>query len=263
MLEVFLLPVIGLLVGTILSTIGSGAGMVGTPLLIFTLKIPIHDAVLISLASGSITTSFYTLKAIKSKRIEWRYAIPIGIISLFFAPLGARFSLTFSQSALSIVFGILMLVSSYVMWKRSRQENIIIVDAKDVRPYKYIFLALLIMCISTLGGMAGAGGIILVPFLVTIMRTSMRTATALSVFFVTITASTATVSHIMLNRDFDLPYIAMYSIGSITGILIGSKISLSIPDRQLRQIFALFISIAGAVMLLSNLVNSGIVSVPS
>ena len=263
MLEVFFLPLVGFIVGMILSTIGSGAGMIGTPLLTFTLKIPIHDAILISLASGSITTSFYTLKAIKSKRIEWRYAIPIGIISLFFAPLGAKFSLTFSQYALSIVFGILMLGSSYVMWKRSRQENIIIVDAKDVRPYKYIFLVLITMCISTLGGMAGAGGIIFVPFLVTVMGTNMRTATALSVFFVTITASTATVSHLMMNRDFNIPYIAIYSAGSIIGMLIGSKISLSIPDRQLRKIFSLVISIAGAVMLLTNLVKSGIISVPS
>ena len=263
MLEVFLLPIIGLIVGIILSTIGSGAGMIGTPLITFTLKIPIHDAILVSLASGSITTSFYTIKAIKDKRIEWRYAIPIGIISLFFAPLGARFSLTFGHYTLSIVFGLIMLGSSYIMWKRAKQENLITVDAKDVKPYKYIILAITTMCISTLGGMAGAGGIVMVPFLVIFMRTNMSTATALSVFFITITASTATVSHLMLNRDFDIPYIFIYSTGSIIGMLVGSKISLSIPEKILRQIFALVISVAGAIMLITNLVKSGAITVPS
>lgn len=237
--------------------------MIGTPLITFTLKMPIHDAILVSLASGSITTSFYTIKAIKDKRIEWRYAIPIGIISLFFAPLGARFSLTFGHHTLSIVFGLIMLGSSYVMWKRSKNETLVSVEAKDVRPYKYIALALITMCISTLGGMAGVGGIVLVPFLVVFMGTSMNTATALSVFFVTITASTATVSHLMLNRDFDIPYIFIYSTGSIIGMLVGSKISLSIPERTLRQIFAMVVSIAGSIMLITNLIKSGMIAVPS
>jgi len=254
LLTAALLIFIGFLSHLVLSLVGGGGGLIGVILLVYLAQISIHDAIFTSLVTTVITCSIYVYNNLKNKLIIWNYAIPIAAIGICAAPMGAKYGLTLDKKVLLIVYSILMLVSSYLVWRNTKKllpES----EIKKVRHYKYIVMVIVAIISSFLSGMAGVGGgIIIVPFLVLFMKTNMRAATATSIFAILIFASTGSVSYIMLNKNFVLTYALSYSIGGILGIATGSTVAKLASDTTLKKTFSVVFFIMGLSLILQNLI---------
>lgn len=247
--------IIGSIAGLILSLIGGGGALIGTPLLIYTAHMQIHDAILTSLLSGVVTCSLYLYKNLKHKLILWNYAIPIATIGVVVAPIGANSSFYLDKKSLSLVYGTLMLVSSYLMWKNAKKLEFPESEIKAVRPYKYFIMIIVAIISSFIGGMTGGGGIIIVPFLVLFMNTSMKSAAATSIFLILVFTSVSSATHLVLNENFIFHNAIFYSIGCVSGMLYGYKLFNTISDKILKQVFSIIVSMTGVAMVIHNLIT--------
>ena len=256
LITTILLILIGFVSGVVLSMIGAGFGLIGVPLLLYTLKIPIHDAILISIVSTSIVCVFHIIRIFKHKLIAWNCALPISIIGLVISPIGAKTSFALNTQILSLIYGVLMLLSAYLMWKNIKKPQIESKEKKDIAPYKYVLMIILALISSFIGGMTGVGGgILTVPFLVLFMNLSMKSAAATTIFIIAVFAGSGGVAHLLFNENFLLTHALIYTFGGLAGVLVGAKISLRFSDKKLKQIFSIIVSIAGTIIIVQNLVK--------
>lgn len=256
LITTILLLLIGSISGLVLSLIGAGFGLVGVPLLLYSLNLPIHDAILISIVSTSIVCVFHIIKIFKQDLIAWKYAVPIALIGIIVSPIGAKASFALNTEILSMFYGGLMILSAYLMWINIKKPQIKPEDKKDIKPYKYIMMVVLAIITSFIGGMTGVGGgILTVPFLVLFMNLSMKSAASTTIFIIAAFAGSGGISHLLFNSNFLLTHALIYTAGGLLGMSLGRKISMKFSDKKLKQIFALVVSIAGTLIIAQNLIG--------
>ncbi|MCZ2222741.1 MAG: sulfite exporter TauE/SafE family protein [Chitinophagales bacterium] len=106
----------------------------------------------------------------------------------------------------------------------------------------FILLALLGLCIGTLGTLIGAGGgFILVPILILFFpQLSPQHITAISIAVVAINASTGTLAYIRSKRvDFKAGFI--FALATIPGSILGVLTTKIIPKNQFNIIFGIML----------------------
>ena len=93
------------------------------------------------------------------------------------------------------------------------------------------------------------GGFIMVPLMVAALNMPMKLTSGTSLIAVMILAFPATVMQCVLGNVEYLAGIAM-ACGTIPGAIIGAKLVRYVPERTLRFVFALFITIAAILLVL-------------
>ena len=103
---------------------------------------------------------------------------------------------------------------------------------------------------GVLGGMVGVGGgIILVPALVFIMGFSQMDAQGTSLALIMFPVGILAVIQYYKQGHVDFNIVFLLAAGFILGSLLGSKISLAIPQQTVKKIFAVLMLIIACKML--------------
>ena len=103
---------------------------------------------------------------------------------------------------------------------------------------------------GVLGGMVGVGGgIILVPALVFIMGFSQMDAQGTSLALIMFPVGILAVIQYYKQGHVDFNIVFLLAAGFILGSLLGSKISLSIPQQTVKKLFAVLMLIIACKML--------------
>ena len=103
---------------------------------------------------------------------------------------------------------------------------------------------------GVLGGMVGVGGgIILVPALVFIMGFSQMDAQGTSLALIMFPVGILAVLQYYKQGHVDFNIVFLLAAGFIIGSLLGSKISLSIPQQTVKKLFAVLMLIIACKML--------------
>lgn len=107
--------------------------------------------------------------------------------------------------------------------------------------------------IGSLSGIVGiGGGFIIVPALLKISNLSMKMAVGTSLLIVALNSAfgfLGSVSHFVI--DWNL--LLLFSIFSVSGMLIGNLISKKIDGKHLKVSFGWFVLFAGAVIMINEL----------
>ena len=252
----FLTLMFGVLSGFVLGLIGAGSGLIATPLLVYVLKIPIHNAISISLTATATMTFIYLIKSLKHQLIKWNYALSIAATGIIFAPIGAKVAFYFTQKDLKILFSMLMLLASYLMWRRTRKEFPEFAKPHIPKKYRRYFLMLTGSVAGFLSGISGIGGsIIVMPVLLLVMIMKMRSAAATTIFTGFVFTSFGALSHIVINNNIDWSIAILYMIGGIIGVIAGFTLALKTDEMRLKKKFAIISGVLGFVMLVSNLIS--------
>ena len=103
---------------------------------------------------------------------------------------------------------------------------------------------------GVLGGMVGVGGgIILVPALVFIMGFPQMDAQGTSLALIMFPVGILAVIQYYKQGHVDFNIVFLLAIGFIIGSLLGSKISLAIPEQTVKKMFAVLMLIIACKML--------------
>ncbi len=112
----------GLMVGFSLGLTGGGGSVFAVPLLVYGLHLPVHQAVVISLAVVGFTAFGGGLARWRDGQAQYRIALIFGLSGLLGAPLGAWLNPKCPEAMLLGGFASLMLLVALRMWRQAQRR---------------------------------------------------------------------------------------------------------------------------------------------
>ena len=246
-LIVFLIGIVSSITGALL---GIGGGIIIVPALAIFLKLPMQNAIAVSLATIVSTSILVTSKNIKKNLINMDMALTLELSTSIFAIAASFIAITINQNLLKGLFGFFLLFIAYLMYKKpKRADNLTLHEAKyyyhDPKIGKTVYYNVenpkAAIAISSaagfLSGMLGiGGGVIKVPILNGVCKIPMKVASATSALMVGMTAAVA--SLVYFRHGFEMPNLILFtSLGAVVGSKIGLRISGSAKNETIEKIF--------------------------
>jgi uncharacterized membrane protein YfcA len=270
---VFTLLVFGasLTAGFVGSLTGLGGGVIVTPVLTMFLGVDIRYAIGATLVSVIATSSGAAAAYVRDGLSNIRIGMFLELATTLGALLGAYLSTHVPTSALSIVFGVVLLQSA---WQASREPK------KGAPPppadplaeklrlrgeyqgssglRKYVAHRVkagfaLMFGAGTLSGLLGIGsGSLKVIALDQAMRIPFKVSTATSNFMIGVTAAAS--ASVYLSRGYIDPAIAMpVMLGVLCGSMAGARVLRRLPVMLLRRVFAIVVGVIAVQMIVTGL----------
>ncbi len=259
-LIVFLIGVVSSITGALL---GIGGGIVIVPALTIILKLPMQNAIAISLATIVSTSILVTAQNIRKNIINMDMALSLEISTSVFAIVASFIAIKIDQSILKGIFGFFLLFVAYFMYKKTDQENdsTPITEAEfyyfDPKIKKTIYYGIrnyrtAIVVSSAAGFLSGmlgiGGGVIKLPILNGVCKIPMKVASATSALMVGITAAAASLTY--LRHGYVMPSFVLFSsLGAIVGSRIGLSISKNMRNETIEKIFVVILILTAVEMI--------------
>jgi len=257
---IVLLLSVGFLAGSYGTLVGLGGAVVLTPVLL--LLYPDADPqVLTSITMGVVFINALsgTFAYARQKRIDYRNGIYFAIATIPGTIIGVWTLSYIPQQAFTIIFGIVLLVFSVIIWLRpktkqttvaSKGTNCVLIDRTGMcfnytcnRP---LGIALSFI-VGFIAGMLGiGGGIIHMPMLLYVLHFPVHIATATSHFILVFTGLTGTLTHASSGTYAQSGQILLWiALGVIPGAHVGAWLSPKIKGLMLVRLLALALVLAG------------------
>ena len=147
----------------------------------------------------------------------------------------------------------LLLVAAAATWQPARGD-----ERTDCPPTAIGRMAAAGLVVGSLTGFFGVGGgFLMVPVLTLWLGVGFRRAVGTSLVIITITAAAALTSHLLAGAELDVPVTATLSAATATGGLAGVATARHLPQRALRQGFALVVVTIAVFLLVDTLLLGG------
>jgi len=250
----WLLP-LGFVTGAWGTLIGAGGGFVLAPALLLLYPGEAPEV----LTSISLTVVFFnalsgTLAYARSKRIDYPSGSIFAAANAPGAVLGALATSAVSRARFNLLFGFLLILVAFFLTVKPAQRSVPQTRSEKSQPAIYGLnkAALAVgFLLSTVFGFLSSflgigGGFLYVPALVYGFEFPVRSATATSLFVLTITSLTGLATHIAaglyhhgMRRAF------LLSIGAVLGAQLGAKLSQHIRGEWILRGLTLALGLAG------------------
>jgi uncharacterized membrane protein YfcA len=240
----WLLPIYGLVVGTLVGLTGMGGGVLMTPLLVLGLGLPATVAVGTDLAYSSVTKLFGSWQHWRQGTVDMRVvrAMAIGSVP---ATLVAVMTLFFLHSidaeavnaGLERFIGVMLVVAAGLMlhklW-RSRGGH-----AEALSGLGQGYPTARLIAIGAFGGFLvgltsiGSGSLIIALLVMTISL-SPEKLVGTDVAHAFLLVGAAAIAHFIFLDDVDVVLAGKLLVGSVPGVLLGSRLAVWVPRRPLQ-----------------------------
>jgi len=256
MLDWWLLPVFGFLIGIIASMTGVGGGIFIVPILTFFYTFVVNSATGTSLTSIIFTAIASTLNYAKQKRIYFKTGATLIITTAPGAYLGAWLATIMEERMLGLVFGAFLIlvairmIISALRTKAQKQAQSVRTDTELLHSGKTIIIG---AGLSFFGGVASGllgigGGTLVVPILIVAMGMPIHYATATSMFTMIFTSISGVAKYVQSDL-INFPVALLLAAGTVVGAQVGAYTSKKISGRNLGLIFGIMLVVAGANMI--------------
>ena len=239
------------MIAFIYASVGFGGG--SSYLAILALyALPFKEMRLIALICNIIVVTGGTIIFIRHKQVEWKKILPLALISVPLAFLGATLKL--SQDMFFIILGFSLVIAAILLWIKTRKgdpENVI----KNGRP-NYIQDGLIGGGIGFLSGMVGIGGGIFLSPLLNLIKwdTAKRIAATASIFIFVNSIAGIAGQLTVFNEDFNYTRIVLLCVAVFLGGQLGSRMGvIKFNPLLIRRLTALLVFAAGIEVLYRHL----------
>jgi uncharacterized protein len=247
----WLLPIYGLVVGMLVGLTGMGGGVLMTPLLVLGLGMPATAAIGTDLAYSTLTKLAGAWQHWRQGTVDMRVvrALAIGSVPAAIVAVAVLFVLhgmdaTGVEAALEQGIGVMLAVAAVLMlhklWRGKR------VTAESGSDPLATFPVRRLIMIGAIGGFLvgltsiGSGSLIIALLVMTIsLAPEKLVGTDVAHAFLLVGA--AALAHVLVMRDVDVALAGKLLIGSIPGVLIGSRLAVWVPRRPLQAGLAILL----------------------
>ena len=215
------------------SIIGVGGGIIFTPILTL-MGLPPAQISSTSLMAVTFTSISSVISYARHRRIKYRIACKIALLSMPGAILGVYLSTVISIGLFKMFFSIILIIAViYILFNGSTKNE---KGKKKIQfdPYPLLYsCAFAAGIVSSLFGVGG--GIIFVPMLLILMSMKMYEAAPTSQFIIMISAATGLVIHAIMGNP-NYVFAMSLAVGAFVGGAIGAELSGHLRENFL-QIF--------------------------
>jgi len=256
--DLILILIIGLFAGVMAGMFGIGGGVVMVPAMIVFLGYSIIEANGTSLAALMMPVGiFAVIQYYKNKFVDLKIAAIFAFGLLLGVLFGAKFAIALPSDILKQLYGIFLL---YVSWrffelrtKKSPQSN----DTKELTTEKKYSVTILILIGITAGVLSGlfgiGGGLVMVPMMVTLMKFHPKKAVGTSLAALLLPVALPGVIEYYNSGNLKIETAAILALGLVFGSILGAKITITLPTKTIKRVYAIFLFIMGMDFLLRGL----------
>lgn len=238
-------------VGLVLGLLGGGGSMLALPIMLYVFRVPTKPAVAMSLAVVGMSAFVGFLSHWRQGTVHLRIALPFGVFAMVGAFVSARLAHMVPASAQLFLFGLFALTAALLMLRDATRPVTLPDSAPPPATPRFApLLALQAIGVGVLTSLIGAGGgFIIVPALVLIARVPVKAAVGSSLLIITLNALAGFVGYIgQLPMDWSL--IGAFTSVAALGAVIGAKLVPFVPQRRIKQGFAVMIILLGGYIVL-------------
>ncbi|MCC6315938.1 MAG: sulfite exporter TauE/SafE family protein [Thermomicrobiales bacterium] len=238
----FLLPVYGFVVGVLVGLTGMGGGVLMTPLLVLGLGMPATAAVGTDLAYSSITKLAGAWQHWRQGTVDIRVvralaigSMPASVIAVAVLYWLQGHNAALVETQLQHFIGAMLVVAAFLMIRRVFFGQ----PTPGVSLDLGTFPTGRLIAIGALGGFMvgltsiGSGSLIIALMVMTVaLKPEVLVGTDVAHAFLLV--GTAAIAHFLFLQEVQIALAAKLLIGSIPGVLIGSRLALRVPRRPLQ-----------------------------
>lgn len=239
----------GALVGFMLALVGGGGSILATPLLIYGVGMSQPH---LAVGTGALAVTFNAfinlLSYARRGHVWWQYAIIFALFGVAGAIAGSVVGKATDGRHLLVLFGLLMLVVSVLMF---RERRIVVAAVQPLDRSTIIKSGGVALCTGFASGFFGiGGGFLIVPALILVTGMPTLNAIATSLFVVGALALTTTASYAasgLVDFKISLQFIAGGIIGGAISVVLAKK--LSSHGTSLGRVFSVIVAVVAVYML--------------
>jgi uncharacterized membrane protein YfcA len=263
--NIYLLIILGFVIGAIGTLIGAGGGFILVPILII-LHPDYTPETITAISMGVVACNGISgsVAYMSSKRIDYKAGIIFALFAIPGSVLGVLTTKVIPREAFDIIFGIILVCMAIFLFVRGGNKTSInkplqahkgwvqqhLVDKWNEK-YDYAYdrrkgniLSVFVGYFSPLLGIGG--GIIHVPAMVEWLRFPVHIATATSHFILAIMATVSVIVH-FIDGNYNDPIILKMVIGLIIGVIPGAQLGAFLSRRMRGKIIVK--ALAGALII--------------
>lgn len=207
---------------------------------------PITEAATIALFLNAASLLMTSIQYVRMGSVQWKLGVPLIIVSVITAPLGAMASQHVNHGVLLFIFGLFLGFSSLMMLFYKAPQNQVAMSPQKSRVVG-----------SSLGGVAGfiggligvGGGAVVLPSLHFIGLAPRLVAGTTAV--VALTSSIAGYLGHQGHQTIPMTMLAWLTFLSLSGSFIGSLFTKRIPAKRLKQVIGIVLLIIAIKIILS------------
>ncbi|OFZ21455.1 MAG: hypothetical protein A2X94_08075 [Bdellovibrionales bacterium GWB1_55_8] len=262
--HIWLLVIIGFLIGTLGTMLGIGGGFILMPLLAYLYPDwPPEQLTSISLAVIFLNSMSGSIAYAKKKRIHYRSGVLFLLAAIPGTIAGANLTALISRAAFDPIFGLFLLIFSSFLLKKSlfRNPATRTPEPQPVEKPRHLnitynmpmglLISMIVGLISSIFGIGG--GIVHVPAMVHFLQFPVHVATATSHLILAGMSFAATLVHIA-RGDLDHTYkiVLLLAPSVILGAQIGARMSHRVNGTWIMRILSVLLAFLGLRLLLSS-----------
>jgi hypothetical protein len=246
-----LAAVFAALIGLSLGLLGGGGSILTVPVFVYLLGFEPKEAIATTLAVVGVTSLFGAAGHWRAGNVNPRLAALFGVVAMGGTYLGARLAHHLSGAVQLTLFAVVMLAAAYFMSRpRPREPAAAPGDAAGRMPLGKV--AAVGIGVGMLTGVVGVGGgFLIVPALVLLGRVPMRQAVGTSLLVIAMNSAAGFAGY-WGRVEVRWGFLALFTAVAIAGILVGTRLSRSVPQQALRRAFAVLLVIVAGFILYQN-----------
>lgn len=239
-----------LIIAFVYASVGFGGGSSYLAILAV-YQLPLHEIRLTALVCNIIVVTGGTMIFIWKDQVNWKKVIPLVVVSVPMAFVGARLKL--SQDTFFIMLGFSLIVAAILLWIKTKRTN---EDIRDQGSNGYIRDVWLGGAIGFLSGMVGIGGGIFLSPVLNLMRwdTPKKIAATASLFILANSISGIIGQLSVLPEAMNNTQIGLLCAAVLIGGQAGSRMgAIKFDPMVIRRITALVVFAAGVEVLIKHI----------
>jgi len=247
----------GFVVGLLVGLTGMGGGLVMTPMMIFLFGVNPTLAIGTDLVYSSVTKMFGSWQHWRQKTVDWAVVKFLSIGSVPGALLGVLAMMllqhNFAETVESIVgkllgvtYLLIALLMVYRMVSRRKGDDR---PAGGIVPPKRKMIVLGVFAGFVVGLTSVGSGTLFMAVLLMIYPVAVARLVGTDIVQAVLVTGVAGIAHLWAG-NVDLGLVGMLLLGSVPGILIGSRMTTKVPERAVRACLFVMIFLSGFKMLM-------------
>lgn len=250
-------------VGLSLGLTGGGGSILAVPMLVYGLGVDPREAVGLSLAAVGSTALVGAMHRLWRGQIELRTGLLFALAGMLGAPIGTAVGRKLPEPLLLLLFAGLMLWVAARMWRAPGRPDQTDPSETSCRPKVAGVTALTYRCtlvLSAIGLMAGClsglfgvgGGFVIVPSLVLATGMDIHQAVATSLLVIALISGSGLVSFLLSGAAISASVTALFVVGGVAGMALGTLLATKLPPARLQQGFAVLIVAVALFVIVKN-----------